>query len=615
MKLVVCDFDNTLKVHIKSLDKKYLWRTLAYYYASEQNYDELKAAKKRGNVIALVTGRDLHNLKKALGKDHVTIDMFDYICCTEGTAIYDRNEKVLDTICFEDDLLRLLEPYNHVDGILVKTSRIQDHISRIIYHIESVDLHRKVLDDVIRNVDCEVIYDSQDIQFLPKGINKCWAVDKLVKKLGVKEDDVYCFGDGQNDIVLFEKYKGYAMRWSDASLLEISFGIYDSVAAGIRAISSVQSMFSESAYFFELDDEDFAYVDSLIQRYENLCNCIIDEQRIIEEKLDEQFDVDADMKNYASFSTKVKSIITGMVNDFHFFDGYEVDVVLTGSFSRNTAKTFSDIDISLFYEDKYYNCLRKYEELFYYTIMKVFHLPRRFVHSVLLANSIRFDEEDLQRKDIACNIDKTVIFRNYKGLIYDSYRVEADTVDVITRIDRTSRSFGKLREYLLFLIAKNEWREWFINFTLIKGNRERWKRLKCEMIDWCKDSQVIIAQKLEDQRLHKLEKYEHLDIHLVCDYKYFYQMEMFMYLYDIKSFLEISRQMDVQLQKSIYEYLWLVRKVARSLKKEGYIYSSHITNQQISVNDIRIVETKRKAISIIRMIGECNGLSNNTNEK
>ena len=38
------------------------------------------------------------------------------------------------------------------------------------------------------------------------------------------------------------------------------------------------------------------------------------------------------------------------------------------------ALSFSDIDISIFFENDKYECIQKYEELFYYMLMQVFNI-------------------------------------------------------------------------------------------------------------------------------------------------------------------------------------------------------------------------------------------------
>ena len=48
-------------------------------------------------------------------------------------------------------------------------------------------------------------------EVIPKGITKATAVEELRKHLGIPKENVYCFGDSENDLPLMENYHGIAM--------------------------------------------------------------------------------------------------------------------------------------------------------------------------------------------------------------------------------------------------------------------------------------------------------------------------------------------------------------------------------------------------------------------
>jgi Cof subfamily protein (haloacid dehalogenase superfamily) len=48
------------------------------------------------------------------------------------------------------------------------------------------------------------------IEIMPKGIDKGTAVDKLREHLGISPDDVYCFGDSGNDVLMLSSFHGVA---------------------------------------------------------------------------------------------------------------------------------------------------------------------------------------------------------------------------------------------------------------------------------------------------------------------------------------------------------------------------------------------------------------------
>ena len=49
------------------------------------------------------------------------------------------------------------------------------------------------------------------LEILKKGSTKGAKVEELRKYLGLSEDDVYCFGDQDNDLSMVERFHGIAM--------------------------------------------------------------------------------------------------------------------------------------------------------------------------------------------------------------------------------------------------------------------------------------------------------------------------------------------------------------------------------------------------------------------
>lgn len=52
----------------------------------------------------------------------------------------------------------------------------------------------------------EVMWSTESIEFMNKGINKARALEKLIKELGVEKEEVAVIGDSGNDVPLFESF-------------------------------------------------------------------------------------------------------------------------------------------------------------------------------------------------------------------------------------------------------------------------------------------------------------------------------------------------------------------------------------------------------------------------
>ena len=88
---------------------------------------------------------------------------------------------------------------------------------------------------------CDVVVSAgKYIDVLPPGINKGSTFRKLVKLLGVKEDDILVAGDTLNDLSLFRTgYKGVVVGEAEPALIEATVDqehIYHAASAGCGGI-------------------------------------------------------------------------------------------------------------------------------------------------------------------------------------------------------------------------------------------------------------------------------------------------------------------------------------------------------------------------------------------
>lgn len=60
------------------------------------------------------------------------------------------------------------------------------------------------------------------LEILPKDVNKAEPIIGLCQKLGIDKKDVYCFGDGNNDIEMLSRYEGVAMGESSEAVKKVA---------------------------------------------------------------------------------------------------------------------------------------------------------------------------------------------------------------------------------------------------------------------------------------------------------------------------------------------------------------------------------------------------------
>src|SRR5574344_1034320 len=90
MKLLVSDYDGTLKPDIKNL---YL------------NIEAIKRFKEKGNTFMISTGRSFVSIKKEITKYNIP---YDFLSCNDGAILFDNNDNILYKNIIEKELLILL---------------------------------------------------------------------------------------------------------------------------------------------------------------------------------------------------------------------------------------------------------------------------------------------------------------------------------------------------------------------------------------------------------------------------------------------------------------------------------------------------------------------------
>lgn len=214
---------------------------------SQENIEALKKAKSKDNILVFATGRNFAYSKICLKNN---LSLFDYCIGCNGAFIIDlRNENIIykcnkrikfkiiksfikeikeiggtiqistskDTfidnfiqegqkIISQKTLSLLFEPFEQV--IQMERKDIKD-----IIHV-SIHLEQKIIDQKLN--EWKEKYGSKydflktnknNIDICLKDTNKLVTIVKIIKKEKIEENNVYYFGDSQNDILVLDHFE------------------------------------------------------------------------------------------------------------------------------------------------------------------------------------------------------------------------------------------------------------------------------------------------------------------------------------------------------------------------------------------------------------------------
>ena len=93
---------------------------------------------------------------------------------------------------------------------------------KIVWYGDPVVL-KKIRPEIAARIDGKVDVlstESENLEFMPRGINKAAALEKVARELGVPREQVLAFGDGENDVQMLEwAGMGVAMRHGNSAAI------------------------------------------------------------------------------------------------------------------------------------------------------------------------------------------------------------------------------------------------------------------------------------------------------------------------------------------------------------------------------------------------------------
>ena len=235
-KLIALDMDGTLLREDKTI--------------SSETFAAIKNARSKGVKVVLTTGRPLKGIKRYLEQLGL-ITEGDYAITCNGSVVQEtKTGKVIaeKRLTYQDllDIYQLSKDLNlNIHALTANTclspkvskyTQLEADINKIpleILDYNTMDSERKIikamlvdepeiLDEAIKRIPKE-FYDRFTIvksapfflEFLNKSVNKGVGVELLASSLNIKQEEIICVGDADNDIHMIE-YAGLGVAMANA---------------------------------------------------------------------------------------------------------------------------------------------------------------------------------------------------------------------------------------------------------------------------------------------------------------------------------------------------------------------------------------------------------------
>jgi hydroxymethylpyrimidine pyrophosphatase-like HAD family hydrolase len=154
--------------------------------------ESLKQFKANGRRLILVTGRELHDLKRVFP----TLDIFDRIVAENGAILY--------TPATQTELALAAPPSSEFVNAL-KTANVSPlSVGRVVVATWEPN-ETKVLEAIKElGLELQIIFNKGAVMVLPPGVNKASGLHAALNDLGLAPPNVVGVGDAENDHAFLE---------------------------------------------------------------------------------------------------------------------------------------------------------------------------------------------------------------------------------------------------------------------------------------------------------------------------------------------------------------------------------------------------------------------------
>lgn len=203
MKLLVSDYDGTLKSDLKNL---------------KINVEAIRNFMNNGHTFCIATGRPYNSIKKEIKLYNIP---YDYLICNNGLTIFDNKDNLIygkkmniDEIIFFLEFMQIDKSHYSLHNIYgEKTSN-----DVVFVCVNSLNLSKlKEIKQEINNWFVDIsTYQQFNYLYLESKTNKAIGIKKLIEleKLSFDYSDIHTVGDCVNDIEMLQEFNGHKVLFS-----------------------------------------------------------------------------------------------------------------------------------------------------------------------------------------------------------------------------------------------------------------------------------------------------------------------------------------------------------------------------------------------------------------
>lgn len=223
-KILVSDYDQTFYLNDEDI---------------EINKEAVDRFRKEGNIFVIATGRsyfDFHNKVNMYNFD------YDYVIINHGATILDKNNNIFANFSINDGVINNIKDDLQLEKS-IKSFCCSKLESRVDFeHNDLTKINVKyntkeeamTINEIINNKysnDVNSYYVTENsLEIISNKTNKSNAINLLIERLNILQENVYTIGDGYSDIEMIKDFNGYAMRESVNELKQVAIKEYESVS-------------------------------------------------------------------------------------------------------------------------------------------------------------------------------------------------------------------------------------------------------------------------------------------------------------------------------------------------------------------------------------------------
>ena len=211
MIILSSDYDGTLNTRILELRK---------------NIRELKRYRELGNIFVLNTGRSYESIMHEVEEYGIP---FDYLCCNDGAALFDKNLDVVHATYLSD------QQVSHIKNLTAFSSSFKlghfyttkEQLSSEIKNpieIEVIRTGDRRIEEFVDMLEAEKNglspYPFRNSVFIKGDVSKSKVLNHVLTHLGsdIKPEEIYTIGDENNDLEMIQNHRGFRMLESSPKL-------------------------------------------------------------------------------------------------------------------------------------------------------------------------------------------------------------------------------------------------------------------------------------------------------------------------------------------------------------------------------------------------------------